>query len=101
MINRVDGLLRHSVRNVYREEEAKFMKMSVNFPSGSPPKGSNIITSHVIYKVEEIDDGSLKMKAKIAPHGNKDKDRDLLKTDSAQFPPTDKRILVSIATIMK
>ena len=64
------------------------------------PKGSNLITSHVIYKVKANDDGPLKMKARIAPHGNKDKDRDLLKTDSAQCPSTGIRILVSIATIM-
>ena len=41
------------------------------------------------------------MKARIAPHGNKDKDRNRLKTDSAQCPPTGISILVSIATIMR
>ena len=65
------------------------------------PKNSNIITSHVIYRVKENNDGSLKMRARIAPHGNKDKDRDTLKTDSSQRPPTRIRILLSISSMKK
>ena len=65
------------------------------------PKDSNIITSHVLYKVRANDNGSLKLKARIAPHGNKDRDKAFLKTDSAQCPPTGIGILLSISTMMK
>ena len=41
------------------------------------------------------------MKARIAAHGNKDKDKDMLKIDSSQCLPTGIRILLSISTIMK
>ena len=51
--------------------------------------------------MKENDDGSLKMKARITPRGKKDGDKDLLKTFSAQCPPTRLRILTSIATIMR
>ncbi len=44
---------------------------------------ANIITSHVIYKVKDNHDGSLKMEARNAPHRNKDKDRHELKIDCA------------------
>ena len=101
MLNQAEGLPPHPIWNAYRQEEAKFMKTVREVSVNKVPKGSNLVTSHVIYKVQANDDGSLKMKARIAPHGNKDKDRDLLKTDSAQCPPTGIRILVSVATIMK
>ena len=55
----------------------------------------------MIYKVKANNDGSLKMKARIAPHGNKQKDRDKFKTDSTQCPPTGIRIMTSIATIVQ
>ncbi len=77
------------------------MKTVREFSIEKIPRYSNIIRSHVIYKVKGNDDGSLKMKAQIAPHGNEDKDHHELKTDSAQCPSTGIRILTSIATIMK
>ena len=39
-------------------------------------KGLNIITSHAIYKEKANDHRSVEMKARIAPHGNIEKDRD-------------------------
>ena len=101
MLNHAEGLPPHSVWNAYQKEKSKFMKTVREVSVDKVPKGSNVITSHVIYKVKANDDGKLKMKARIAPHGNKDKDRDLLKTDSAQCLPTGIRILISIAMIMK
>ena len=101
MLNHAEGLAPHSVWNAYREEEAMFMKTVREISINKVQKGSNIIKSYVIYKFKANVDGSLKMKARIAPHVNKDKDRDMLKTASAQCPPTAMRILASIATIMK
>lgn len=45
--------------------------------------GANDITSHVFYKVKLLDSGQKMIKARIAPHGNKDRERGELKTDSA------------------
>ena len=101
MIHQAEGLPPHPVWNAYKEEESKFMKTVREVSIDKVPKDSNVITSHVIYKVKANDNGSLKMKARIAPHGNKDKDRFELKTDSAQCPPTGIRILASVSTIMK
>ena len=55
------------------------MKTVCEVPIRKVPENLNII-----YKVRENDDGSLKMKTRIALHGNKDKDSDILKTDSSQ-----------------
>ena len=73
------------------------LEVSVNNLS----KNGIVMNNHVIHKVNENNDGSLKIRAQIAPHGNRDKERDSLKTDLAQCPPTGIRILASIATIIK
>ena len=70
-------------------------------PIDEVPKNSNVTTRHVIYKVKENDGGSFKMKVRIAPHCNKNKDSHDLKTDSSQFPRTDIHIAESIPTIKK
>lgn len=63
------------------------------------PVDGNIITSHVLFKVKLLDDGSKMIKASIAPHGNKYRERDNLKTDSATCAPVLMRIVLPIATI--
>ena len=101
LLHHAEGLPSHPLWNAYKDEEQKFMKTVREIPINKVPKNSIIMTGHVIYKVKGNDDGSLKMKARIAPHGNKGKDRFNLKTDSSQCSPTGIRILTSIATIMK
>lgn len=65
------------------------------------PKGANVMKSQVIHKVKQSDDGDLYLKARIAPHGNKDREKVGLKTDSTTCPPVGKRWLCSITTILK
>ena len=101
MLHQAQGLPPHPAWNAYHDKEMKFLKTVSEFPIDKLPKNSNVITSHVIYKVKANDYGSFKMKARIAPHGYKDKDKDMLNNDSPQCPPTGKRILLSISTIMK
>ena len=100
MLHHAEELPPRALYNAYKDEVQKFMKTVRQVPINKVPRNSNIITSLVIYKVKANDDGVLKMKARIVPHANKDKDRDTLKTDSSQCPPTGIRILTSIATIM-
>ena len=101
MLHQAEGLRAHPVWNAYHDEEQKFRKTVREIPIHEVPKNSNIITSHVIYKAKENNDGSFRMKARIAPHGNKDKDKDRLKTDSSQCTPTGIRILLSISALMQ
>ena len=78
------GLPQHPVWNAYRDEESKFLRTVRKISMEKIPRNANVITSHVIYKVKVNNDGSLKMKFRTAPQGNRDKDRNILKTDSAQ-----------------
>lgn len=59
-------------------KEVHVSKISIN---------ANFITSHVIYKVKEMDDSTKILKKRIAPHGNKNKRTFYLKKDSAVCPP--------------
>ena len=65
------------------------------------PPGANIISSHAIYKIKLNDDQSLKLKARIAPHGNEDSDKDVMKTDCCMCSPLGIRIVVSVSTYKK
>ena len=64
------------------------------------PGNANVISSHVLYKIKELDDKSLLCKARIAPHGDKDFEKESLKTDSASCQPLGARILLSICTLL-
>jgi len=101
MAYQAQGLPDFPLHNAYHHEQMKFKVTVKEINVKSVPSNANVITSHVIYKVKANDDGSLKMKARIAPHGNKDRERQDLKTDSATCPPTGIRILLSIASLMK
>ena len=89
------------MRVAYRKEESSFLKTVQLVHISDFPESANVITSHVLYKVKDCDDGTRLMKARIAPHGNKDCEKDGLKTDSTSCPPTGIRALLSIATIHK
>lgn len=49
-----------------------FLKTCKAIPKSDMPLNANIIKRHKIYKVNTNDDGKLKMKARITPHGNED-----------------------------
>ena len=87
MINQVEGLPPYLERDAYQEEQQKFMKAVREVSVHTIPKDSSTITSHVTCKVKQNDGGSLKMKARVAPQGNKHEEKDNLKTDSSQCFP--------------
>ena len=88
------------LRNVYSKEKHSLTKSVRGVHVSKIPIGINIISTHASYKVKFLDDGSRLMKARIAPHGNKDRDRTNLKSDSATYPRIGMRIILSIPTIM-
>lgn len=51
------------------------------------PSNTNVISSHVVYRIKENEDGSRKLKARLVPHGNRDVERNSIRKDSsiAQF----------------
>lgn len=63
--NKKNVAFEHTVRKVH------ISKISMN---------ANVITNHIIYKVKKLGDGEKIVKARIAPHGNINKDKTGLKT---------------------
>lgn len=63
-------------------------------------KGSNVICSHVVYKIKTDEDGQHKMKARICPHGNRDDLKDDIRKDSATAQFHVIRLLLSIAATL-
>lgn len=51
------------------------------------PKKANVITSHTVYKVKVDEDKNMKMKSRICPHGNRDREKVNIRKGSstAQF----------------
>lgn len=99
MLHHSQGLPSFPTQNAYAKEEESFMKTVEKVLMSKVPTGSNVISSHVLYRVKVLDAGSRMIKARIAPHGNKDKDRKKLKTDSAVCCPVEMRIMLSVAVI--
>lgn len=61
------------------------------------PKGSNIISSHHFFQVKnDGDEETLKLKCRLVPHGNRDKDKDEVRKDSSTAQFLIIRIVLSI-----
>ena len=82
-------------KNNFIEKKA-FREVNVK----SLPKGANLISSHCFFQVKtDGESGKLKLKCRLVPHGNRDREKDKIRKDSAtaQFPVI--RSLLSAATI--
>lgn len=58
-----------------------------------------ILLAAILYNVKRIDDGSVLLKARIAPHGNEDDLKNILNKDCSTCPPTGLRMFESIAAL--
>lgn len=64
------------------------------------PPDANVISSHFVFKVKTDETGKKKLKARMCPHGNKDKMKGLIRFDasSARFDVI--RMMLSIACLL-
>ena len=85
------------LENAFQSELKSFLETVEQIPWSDVPDGSNIIGSHGIFKMKTNDDGSLKLKARIALHGNEDSQKAEMKTDCCICSPTGIRIVVMVA----
>lgn len=85
----------------YHTEGKNFKKIVKKVHVTEIPSSANIKSSHALYKVKILDDKSVTMKSRTAPHGNKDKERDIVKSDSAVCPPFETCAILSITGSFK
>lgn len=96
------GVLRpHVTCNSYKEIECSFVNSCTNIHNSAVPADANIISTHVLYKLKALDDGTKLCKSRIAPHVSNGRDHGDLKTDSASCPPLCFRVLLSICALLQ
>lgn len=95
------GFPQFALSNAYNYEEAEFTKTVECVSLTDVPENANVISSHVLYKININDDKSLKLKARIAPHGNEDCMKDDLKSACSMCSSVGLRILLLTASLQK
>ena len=76
-------------------------KVFTSVSAAEVPSGSNLIGSHVIYRWKDIETEKPFLKARIVPHGNRDNQKDILRTDCPTLRPETLRIVCSYAVDLK
>ena len=66
-----------------------------------PRNKSNIVTCHTLYRIKQNEHGERKLKARIVPHGNRDKEKHNIRGDSAAVQFDAIRLTLSMASIRK
>lgn len=89
------------ILNAYQPEKLEFKKVFKCVPVVDIPSDANIISSHIVYKSKVEDEESLRLKARIEPHGNKDSQRLEMKSDSSMCSPVGIRVVLTIAAIRR
>lgn len=84
----------------YEEEEQNCQGVYQPVLQAEVPRSANAISSHVSYKVKVNEDGTLKLKARICPHGIRDKDKDGILKDSAAAQFLVIRFMLSLSALM-
>lgn len=64
------GFEQFVLSKAYKSEEDVLLKTVEVIPREKVPKNANVIRSHSLYMIKVNDDGSMKLKARIAPYGN-------------------------------
>lgn len=83
-----------------REHNSNWSDAYVCVPEAEVERKANLITSHVVYKVKTDEKSERTMKARIVPHGNRDKEKDDIRKDSATVQLDIIRLLLSLTTFM-
>lgn len=63
------------------------------------PRYANVVSLHIVYKVKS-DNGKLKLKERIVPHGNRDSEKYTVRKDSASADMFLTRLFLSIGVMM-
>ena len=99
MYHHAQGFDQSAMIKSYDAEEEKYISTVKRVPRRKVPRDANIVSSHVVYRIKVEDDDSLRLKARIAPHGNEDSDIENLKTDCCMCPPSGIRVITVTATV--
>lgn len=80
MLHQVQGVPQSPKRNAYRSRNESFLEIEEFSHAENVPHNGNLIHCQVIYKVEINYDKTLKVKSRIALHGNEYDMKETLKS---------------------
>ena len=83
-----------------REHVTNWSDAYVKVPERSVPINSNLITSHVLYKVNTDERDGRDLQVGIVPHGNRDDEKDRIRKDSATAQLKIICLLLSVVTFL-
>lgn len=83
----------------YSEEKDVFPKNVEPVCRSDLPTDASVVDRHVLYKVKQNEDRSLKFKARTAPHGNEDDLKNILTKDCTICLSTGLRMVESITSL--
>lgn len=101
LLHHAQGFDQSAMVKAYRLEEEQYLRTVKVIPRPQVPADANIIGSHTVYKIKTKDDDSLKLKGRIAPHGNEDSDTIHLRTTCVMCPPLGIRITFTVSVTRK
>lgn len=83
-----------------REHHNNWIGAYKEVPDSYVPRGANVISSHTLFKVKSHEEDRLEMKARFVLHGNRDKQKDDIRKDSAAADMIVFRLVLSLALIL-
>lgn len=95
MLFQAQGFPSYELSNEYDNEEVEWKIFAPIIPLSYIPDVVNIISIHVIYKIKIQYYSSLKHKSHIAPHVNKDRFNNELRSDCSKGYPVEIRVVLS------
>lgn len=87
-------------KDVQKELRSNWDDAYIAVQEEAVPIGANLISSHFGYKVKQEENGRKRLKARLCPHGKRDKMKDNIRKDSATAQFDEIRLVCSIATIL-
>jgi hypothetical protein len=81
-------------------EKENYLKACRPIKLSELPPPSNVISSHHFFSIKQTSDGNLKLKCRMVPRGNRDREKEGLRTDSATAQFAAIRLLLSLAVLL-
>ena len=99
MLHETQVFPQQTLYKAYNEEEVELKEHFKCVPISDISANANIISSHTIYKIKFDENDNLRLKGRIAPHGNEDSQREELRSDCTMCAPVGIRVVATVATI--
>lgn len=86
---------------VRSELEVNWKDAYVPIIESDVPRKANVITSHFVFKIKKEEGGKMRLKARLCPHGNRDKMKNDIRKDSATAQFDVIRLFCSMAAVLQ